>query len=147
MSENAPTRSLDDIDLAALRVSIVITAQVFHFIYAKWWQADSLMDHVMWHGKKMSACLRDEHEPLNTHATKLRWDKHAWPGVRTALSLNHNLRYFLFSSCNKAFVMLIRQLALSHDTVGRKCFHIVLKPRFNPLSSIGLAFFPPLFKP
>lgn len=29
MSENAPTRSLDDIDLAALRVSIVIRTQCF----------------------------------------------------------------------------------------------------------------------
>lgn len=144
MSENAPTRSLDDIDLAALRVSIVFATQVLHFIYAKWWQADSLMDHVMWYEKKMPACLRDEHEPLNTHATKLRWNKNT-PGLvfRTALSLNHSLRYFLIPACNKAFLtgVLIRQLALSHDTVGRKCFHIVLKPRFNPLSSIGLSVF------
>ncbi len=37
MSENAPTRSLDDIDLAALRVSIVITS-VLHFIHVTLWQ-------------------------------------------------------------------------------------------------------------
>lgn len=41
MSENAPTRSLDDIDLAALRVSIVITS-VLHFIRVKLSKTHSL---------------------------------------------------------------------------------------------------------
>lgn len=43
MSENAPTRSLDDIDLAALRVSIVvIKIRVLHFIHVTYGRRDSL---------------------------------------------------------------------------------------------------------
>lgn len=39
MSENAPTRSLDDIDLAALRVSIVILRYVLHYHNTNLWQS------------------------------------------------------------------------------------------------------------